>query len=225
MFFSKRKRRKQLEKDLASYKNIVQILTNAIYKMDEVIQKMLTHGDCSYNSISYIYRSMQDILNAISVYKGNRFTHAYYESCLSELQINMRKIVESLDEYGKQLCIAVKNFKITKDGLEDIEREQNVLDIDSESLENIHANMLNLSLSAKRLTFLIHEELIDLRSALYTLRWITSTDYIIILSGADIIEMYEYYEERYQNEIRCEIRFDKKTITREYIKSNKEETL
>lgn len=214
MFFSKKKRkeRQRLEDDLKAFKNIVKMLMDAIYKLDEYIQTMNNKGDYTYDTIAYIHRSIEDVANAILIYNENRFTHNYYSPKLLSVGKELLDTSNQLHDHGKNLSIIVKNFQLTKDGIDAMIDSE--LDIDGDAVMQIRGKMLNMNLTAKQITLTIYDDLMTIRDLLYQLRNIVGFDHIAIMSGTDLVLLYEYFEAKFKQELKCEIRFDRCEIRR-----------
>lgn len=217
MFFSKKRKEKQFrENEKKAFVEIVKLITNSIYKLDSVIQTMLSKGDCHYDSISFIYRSIQDMIAAIDIYSKNTFTSPGNSVSIQNLINEFKDVSEEIEEDGKKLSILVKNFNMTKRGIDELHEAD--MPISSDSLDHVMSNMFSMKMAAKQMMLDIHIDLTKIRSLLYDLRWIISKDYISIIAGIDIDLLHQYYQKKYEQIIHNEVRFDKvslRTYTKE----------
>lgn len=217
MFFSKKRKEKKFrENEKRSFAEIVKLTTNSIYKLDSVIQTMLNKGDCHYDSISFVFRSIQDMIAAIDIYSKNAFTSPGNSVSIQNLIKEFKDVSEEIEEDGKKLSILVKNFNMTKRGIDELHESD--MPISSDSLDRVMSNMFSMKMAAQQMTLDIHIDLTKIRSLLYDLRWIVSKDYISIIAGVDIELLDQYYHKNYEQIIHNEVMFDKislRTYTKE----------
>ena len=217
MFFSKKRKRKQfLENEKKSFVEIVRLITNSIYKLDSVVQTMLNKGDCHYDSISFVFRSIQDMIAAMDIYSKNEFTSPGNSLSIQNLIKEFKDVSEEIEEDAKKLSIIVKNFNTTKRGIDELHESD--ISVSPDSIEHLMANMISMKISAQQITVDIHIDLTQIRSLLYNLRWIISQDYIAIIAGIDIELLHQYYQKSYKQIIHNEVMFDKvslRTYTKE----------
>lgn len=222
LFFAKRRAQKERElKDklaLNSFATVVTSIVSGIHNLDKLMQKMMNAGDISYDSALVVYRSCEDLFALLDIYRNNKYYHHCFDYLLEKGIESIKRSSSRLKDLTENSRIMYENYKLTRNGL-DTYKDQTEIDVDRETLEDIHQRLMTMMMEHHQVVFEIRLTQIELRSVMNAVRGIVVRDYITIKSGINIPLLYEDYETLVNNHLKQEILFDKVEIQK--ISANK----
>lgn len=207
--------------DLKTFRNVVKSLMDGIHKFDQYLEKVSHEKAYGYNTISFVERSLQDLVSLVDVYKSNRYFHLYNVFLMNQYLETLNEIFHELEPNARTLDLSIQGINYGRELYESIikQREESELFENDDEIDEIKSKLESMDLEIKELIIKIHRDILSLRSIILLIREMVARDYIKILSNIDIPHTYQYDEKRVKGEISLEIRY----LRNQNKKSNKEE--
>lgn len=205
LFTSKRKKQEQLE--LEKFKVIVKQLIDGIYKLDEIAERIVLTRLFRYDSVGLIMRSIQELIGLGNLYKKNQYFHPRYDAALTSALSSLLDVYMKLDDEQQKMEWLIIRVQKGKQMI-------NADKVPDEDLYEFNELMGDLSQEIENKILKMYDQILLLRSIILSIRMMITQDYIDIVSGVDIIDMYHYMDSKIKSNIRYEVRFDKYEIKR-----------
>lgn len=199
------RKKKELQHEVDEFKNIVTNLWGGLHKVDAIVEKIDNELMYGYDKTCFVVRNLEDTISLLQLYRDNRFFHTYNKFMIDQGILVLSQSMSDIESNARRLDdIAFKLHQIHESFSDDEE------DADDEFSDNQMINQLK-SLHAKIIDSIhtIHMTYQTIRSTLTGVRIIVSKDYMTLITGVDVVRLYQDTEENMKRELRHEIRFDK----------------
>lgn len=199
-------KQKRLKTDADAFRAIVAKLWCGIHLIDGMVEAADEDIDYSYKTTCILIRSLEDTISLIRLYSESPFFHVYNSFVID-------KGISMLSAGIVDLELHTRQFDDLKMKVIRMHAELQTIDPDyiddelKEKLSRIESLMMQMVQT-------IHQCYTIIRSVLLGIRSVVSKDYMMIMTGVDIVRAYKDNEARMKHELKYEIRFDRVSISK-----------